>query len=63
MNTQLVNLAIQETPAVVAMIRGLFVKQNPTVPPPTDDEVIAAFQSAFASSLAKDEAWLVAHPA
>jgi len=62
MNPAILMLAIQETPALIAAFRKLFVKANPTLPAPTDEEVIAAFHSAFLSSLAKDAAWLAAHP-
>ncbi len=58
----LVQLAIEETPALIQSIKDLFVVKNPTLPPPTSEEVIAAFNAAFASSLAKDEAWQAAHP-
>lgn len=56
-------LAIQEIPNVVDYLKSLFAKQNPTLPEPTSDEVIAAYQTGFASSVAKDDAWLAAHPA
>lgn len=62
MNPALVALAIQETPAIVEMLRGLFAAKNPGAPVPTSEEVIAAYESAFASSVAKDEAWIAAHP-
>lgn len=58
----LLTIAIQEAPAVIALLRGLFQQKNPGAPPPTDAEVIAAFEKAFKSSLAKDNAWLAAHP-
>jgi hypothetical protein len=60
-NQALLQLAIQETPALIAGIKSLFAKDNPDEPLPTNDEVIAAFDSAFRSSLAKDEAWLAVH--
>lgn len=60
---RLIDLAIQEVPAVIEEIKNLFHKANPTDPTPTSKEVIAAYQSAFVSSLAKDAAWQAAHPA
>jgi hypothetical protein len=62
MNPELVNLAIQEAPAVIGALKSLFGKSNPGAPEPTSEEVIAAFNSAFASSVAKDEAYLAIHP-
>ena len=62
MNDQLISIAIQEAPAAIALVRALFVKRHPTDPVPTDEEIIGAYQSALASSLAKDAAWLAAHP-
>jgi hypothetical protein len=59
----LLQLALQETPAIIAMLRQAFQKQNPDAPLPSDAEVIAAYESAFRSSLAKDAAWLAEHPA
>jgi hypothetical protein len=59
---QLVTLAIEETPAIIDGLKSLFAKQNPGAPVPTSDEVIAAYNSAFVSSVAKDEAWLAVHP-
>ena len=62
MNAALVSLAIQEAPTAISAIKALFSKQNPSEPAPTDEQVIAAYRTAFESSLAKDEAWLAAHP-
>lgn len=62
MNERLLALAIQEAPAIIERLKELFVKQNPNDVPPTSDEVSAAYESAFTSSLAKDDQWLAAHP-
>lgn len=59
----LVTIAIQEAPAVIALLRDAFATANPDAQVPTDEEVIAAYQQAFASSIAKDDDWLAAHPA
>lgn len=58
----LIQLAIAQLPSIIAAIKDRFRKQDPTAPVPTDAEVMAAFESAYQSSLAKDEAWLAAHP-
>ena len=50
-------------PSVVALVRALAAKTNPTDPPPTDAQVLAAFAATCTHSLAADEAWLAAHPA
>jgi cytochrome c peroxidase len=59
----LILLALQETPALIARLKELFAKQNPDAPGLTDADAIAAYQSALASALAQDDAWLAAHPA
>jgi hypothetical protein len=58
----LLGLAIQETPAIIEALKGLFVQQHPDAPVPSDADVIAAYQAALASSLAKDADWLAVHP-
>lgn len=62
MKELLVQLAIQQTPAIVAGLKALFKQDNPDAPEPTDQEVLDAAREVFASSLAKDDAWLAAHP-
>lgn len=60
--TALTQLAIEELPAIIGYLRVAFAKRNPDVPAPTDAEVIAAYQSAYRSSVDKDDAWLSSHP-
>lgn len=62
MNPLLVNVAIEELPAVIALIKSAFKKRDPAAPAPTNEEVIAAYNAAVISSLTKDEKWLAAHP-
>lgn len=62
MNQQLLAIALQEAPAVITWLADAFRKKNPDAPQPTEAEVIAAWNLAFISSLAKDDAWLAAHP-
>ena len=59
----LITLAIQQVPSIIDAIKSIFASQNPGAPTPTDAQVIAAFNSAFASSLAVDDAYLAVHPA
>jgi len=63
MTPQLIAIAIQELPSLIGLLREAFVKHAPTEPVPTDEQVLAAFEQAFQSSRAKDQAWLAAHPA
>lgn len=63
MKDQLLTLAIQEAPAIIAGLKSLFQQAHPDAPEPTEAEVMAAFNAAFISSLAKDTAWLAQHPA
>ena len=59
----LVLLALQELPAIISRLQELFHRDHPGEPQPTDVEVIAAYQSAYALSLLQDEAWLRANAA
>ncbi len=58
----LIALVIQELPALIPEIKGLFQAQNPGQPEPTDADVKAALLAAIAATLGTDEAWLAAHP-
>lgn len=59
---RLVTVAIAELPALFDWVRNTFGHANPDAPPPSDEEVIAAFAEAIKSSVAKDDAWMAAHP-
>ena len=59
---RVVALALSELPTVVALLRERFAKANPGAPPPTSEEILAGLDAACVASLAKDEAWLAAHP-
>ena len=58
----LVLVAIQQTPAIIALLKDAFRKENPAAPEPTDEQVLAAWSMAFSASLLKDDNWLAAHP-
>jgi len=60
--TLLVEAAIEALPSVLADLKALFAHKDPAAPDPTDADALAALQAAYASSLAKDDAWLAAHP-
>lgn len=62
MDPALVALAIREIPTVIDGIKALFARHHPDQPQPTSEEVMAALESAFQSSLARGDAWLAAHP-
>lgn len=49
-------------PGIIALIKANHAAANPDAPVPTSDDVIAAFESAVAQSLARGDAWLAAHP-
>jgi hypothetical protein len=62
LNEQLIALAIQSAPNIIAGLKALFRKEHPDAPEPTDAEVIEAYNQAFESSVSKDDRWLAVHP-
>jgi len=58
-STAIINTAITVLPSIIALIRGSAPAGAPQL---TDEEMLAALQRAIDSSLAKDDAWLAAHP-
>ncbi len=59
---RLINVAIEELPAIIAWLRSAFQNRHPDAPVPTSEEIIAAYESAYQTSLATDDAILAAHP-
>ena len=58
MKEQLIALAAQALPGIIATLKAEFMKANADLPEPTDDDVMQA----LAASATKDAAWLAAHP-
>jgi hypothetical protein len=58
----LIAVLIQQMPGILAFAREAFATAHPGEPSPTDEAIITAYLAALASSLAKDAAWLAAHP-
>lgn len=58
----LVNTITSVLPGIVALIRATHVAQNPGVPQPTSEDIVSAFETAVAASLARGELWLAGHP-
>ena len=56
----LVNTITGALPGIIALIRANHAATG--APEPTNEEVIAAFETAVAQSLAKDAAWKAGHP-
>lgn len=51
----LVQFILQEAPKVIGLIQERYAANNPTLPPLTAEQVVAAFEEAFTSTIAKDE--------
>ena len=59
---RLVSVIIDETPAVIALVQSLFIKKHPDDPTPSSAEVIAAWETVYSDSLARDEQILKDNP-
>lgn len=59
---RIISVVITELPSIITAIKDAFSAAHPDEQQPTSEDVIAAFDAAYQSSLAKDEAWLAAHP-
>ena len=53
--TPLIQLLIQESPALIGFVQSLSKASNPDDPVPTSEDVIRAFDTLFANTLAKDK--------
>lgn len=62
LDPRLLTVALDLAPEVITLIKAAFVTRHPDAPALTDAAVIAGLQTAFVSSLAKDDNWLAAHP-
>lgn len=58
MKEQLIALAAQALPGIIATLKAEFIKANPNLPEPTNDDVLQA----LTVSATKDADWLAAHP-
>jgi hypothetical protein len=59
---QLFTVALAVLPDVLAIIKARRAAADPNAPTPTDLEVLEGLRAAVTDSLAKDDAWLAAHP-
>lgn len=57
----LLALIIQEVPGIIEFIKQQFAKAHPGDPEPTEEQIVAAWIQAAASSIAKDDNWLAVH--
>lgn len=50
----LIDVIIEEAPALIKLIRDQFAQRHPDKPEPTASEITAAFETTFQDSIAKD---------
>lgn len=55
-------LIIQELPSIIDAIKAKHAAANPSAPPITNDEAIAALHEAVRATLSIDDAWDALHP-
>lgn len=51
----IVQLILTEAPGIISLIQQRHAAANPDAPPLTAEQVIAGFEEAFTSTIAKDE--------
>jgi len=59
---QIATLIANQLPGLIAFLRERLRRDDPDAPSPTDAEILAALHTAVSASVAKDDAWLAAHP-
>ncbi len=57
-----ITAGISVIPMIIDFIKSIHSVANPTSPPLTDSQVLQILQALAASTIAKDDAWLAAHP-
>ncbi len=62
MNPQLLAVAVENIPGIVALLKSAFAKKHPDQPQPSGAEIVAAYEQAFRDDLAADDAYLNSHP-
>lgn len=62
MNQALIQLAIEEAPAMLSLLKTSFHRAHPNAPEPTSEQIVSAYKQALQASLDTDKAWLAEHP-
>lgn len=55
-------IVAQALPEIVSAIKGIVTSKQPDASSASDAAILAAFHKAVADDIAKDSAWLAAHP-
>ena len=61
-DVNLANTVLTALPGIIGLIKGFHASNNPTAPPLTDADVIAALLQAGIASIAIDDNWKASHP-